>query len=524
MGQTCSPGQKKGEVIEKPSDMDAKAVTKEATDATAEDNRPADEKISQLVNFHVAENERLKKEIAELKEADTQRTDDYTDAATKNEKMMKELQRLRAMMEKKHSQVAQADLKTALWARHTDMLARDKARSASARTLISGTLQKFGKAGKGSPKQKWVEVQLHKAEHTQAGFVPGLVRLNYADGKESASFSTGRVVKVQEAKGLASKYQDLCFSVVIKIEEQEKVLVFLCASPEERETWVNTFKDGFQAIENEVLDMHKTFELQIRFDKPKLGIRVEEKVIQKPLVAQQQEMKEDDPAPAQDEPAPAAPETEGKPDDLPPPAEDAPAEDDIPPPAADDTPAADAPPAAGETAEPAPAAETAAEEAAPAVQEPTAPAAPAPEQEKKEDPPCTLIVTAISDDNIREQGLVEQMSLIKLNGRTLEGMGYLAQLELIGGTKKPFDITFAGPTYLKSAAVHTNAFPEILKELLSDGQNATKDAFSSIIANTKFEQELEQSDNQNNMIRDLLNNQSRLAALLQNLPVQSASL
>lgn len=525
MGNTCSPDNKKKETQDPAPDtenLDVKAVAEEAENAEGVDDveaTKAEAKISQLVNFHVAENERLKKENSELKSQGTARAQQTNEQTEENERLMKELSTMRALLTERNTAVLEAKLEAALHSRANIMLYQEN----SAKLLIKGTLEKFGKGGKGNLKKKFVEVNLHKAEHTQNGFVPGLLRLNYADGAEASTKSTGRVLKVQEATNIPAKYKGLCFSVVTMIEDKEKNLVFACPDVDTRENWVKMFKKGFADIEQEVLDMHKIFSLKIEFSKPKLGIRVEEKILNKTAgatPAAPQEKKEDvEPAPTAPAAAAAAPPAEEGKEEIPAPA-DAAKEAAAAPADAEDAAAA---------AEPAAEKEPEKEDAAapPAAAEPAAETKPAPEpaeEEQKKDPPCTLIVTAISDDDIRKQGLAEQMSLVALNDKKLDGLGYHAQLDLVRDTPKPFILTFSGPKYLQKAAVTTNAYPEILKQLLSDKSNPTQKAFSSIITGSTFQKDLQASEDPKQLIRDLLNNQRQLSALLQNLQVNTADL
>merc|ERR1719461_1679968 len=237
---------------------------------------------------------------------------------------------MRALLTERNTAVLEAKLEAALHSRANTMLYQEN----SAKLLIKGTLEKFGKGGKGNLKKKFVEVNLHKAEHTQNGFVPGLLRLNYADGAEASTKSTGRVLKVQEASNIPAKYKGLCFSVVTMIEEKEKNLVFACPDVATRENWVKMFKKGFADIEQEVLEMHKIFSLKIEFSKPKLGIRVEEKILNKtagwpsvsrasrilqatPAAAPQEKKEDVEPAPTAPAAAAAAPPAEEGKEEIP---------------------------------------------------------------------------------------------------------------------------------------------------------------------------------------------------------------
>merc|ERR1719461_1504035 len=245
---------------------------------------------------------------------------------------------MRALVKEKDLNIVKSKLESALYQRVSSMKdARDAAES-----LKKGTLQKFGKAGKGSAKSKYVQVSLHKGTTTGSGFEPGAVRLSYSETENSATLSTCKVTAVKTADNMAAKWTGLTFSLEAIIDNDTKLLVFACKDTKERDEWIAVVKDGFKRVETEAENMQALFQLTLTFNKEKLGIRVEEQ-IKKP---------EGDAAPA----APAADEGEK------------------------------AAPAA-EDADAAPAAEAAVEE-----------------KEADPEPPCTLFVTAISDKDLEEKG------------------------------------------------------------------------------------------------------------------------
>merc|ERR1719436_826260 len=177
-----------------------------------------------------------------------------------------------------------------------------------------------GEAGKGSAKNKFVEVSLHKGTRTQTGFEPGMLRLSYAETESAGQLSTGRVTKVKTADNMAQKYKGRTFSVEAVIDGASKDLVFACKDTAARDAWVQTFQKGFDKIRAEAESMREHFRITMTFNKEKLGIRVEEKVIEQDQQLSLDEKKEDLPAPeapaaeedkadtttAEDIPAPAA--------------------------------------------------------------------------------------------------------------------------------------------------------------------------------------------------------------------------
>lgn len=503
MGNTCSPDKGKGDEAAPVTDMDKQAAVEEAQESGAQPG----EKLTQVINAYQAENERLKKEVEEYKTQETERADANQKSSANSDELMRELETMRALMKQKDQDVVISKVQAALFQHVSTM--KDAANAAE--VLKKGTLEKFRKGGKAAlgkaAHEKFVEISLHKGSRVGNRFQPGVIRLSYAETEGAGQVSLGRVVRVNPDVNMAQKYKDRCFAVEFVVDGSNKDLVFACKDTETRDEWMNTFQKGFDRVRNEAESMDELFNLTLTFNKEKLGIRVEEKVIEELSLEPEaeQEKKEDDiPAPAAEEAA------EDK--------ADAPA-------AAEEEAAAEAPAAEEANAEKAEEGEApaAAEEGEAAAEEPAQAAAAAEEAEEKE-PPCTLTVTAISDEDLIKKGLHESMTLIKLNDKELKGLPYTEQLGLLTSTGKPFTITFAGPNFLKLGQENVTVFPAILKQLTADEPNDSQAAFRAVIKGSQFEAELNASKDQNALIAELLSNQHKLQNLLQSVSAHSADL
>jgi len=140
------------------------------------------------------------------------------------------------------------------------------------------------------------------------------------------------------------------------------------------------------------------------------------------------------------------------------------------------------------------------------------------EAEEKEQP-CELVVKTISDESHIASGLTPDCVVSAINGTNIRGMAYSKQIGLFGSTKIPYKITF-----VKRKTTHRTAFPGILKELVSEGDNEVKSTFYELVKGTQFGIELEESEDKTATITELLSNQRRLTALLQNTRIQEAEL
>lgn len=132
----------------------------------------------------------------------------------------------------------------------------------------------------------------------------------------------------------------------------------------------------------------------------------------------------------------------------------------------------------------------------------------------EEEKPCELVVIGITDDGLLASGLTTGCVIKAINGKNLRGLTYSKQVDMFESTKKPYTITF-----LKKRSARKTAFPGILKKLVSNEDNAVKSAFYDLVAGTAFGIELERSDDKTATITELLSNQLRLTAVLQNTTV-----
>jgi len=140
------------------------------------------------------------------------------------------------------------------------------------------------------------------------------------------------------------------------------------------------------------------------------------------------------------------------------------------------------------------------------------------EADEKEQP-CELVVKVITEESLIASGLTAECVVTAINGENIRGMAYSKQIGLFESTKKPYKITF-----LRRKAAQRTAFPGILKELVSEGENEVKSTFYALVKGTQFGIELDKSEDKTATITELLSNQRRLTALLQNTKIQEAEL
>jgi len=245
--------------------------------------------------------------------------------------------------------------------------------------------------------------------------------------------------------------------------------VFECETEEQRNEWVSCITNALAEVKCTYEKMHEEFSLKLEFAKEKMGIRVEEYILDYAEI---------------DEKVIETPDND----------EDVKTENV----SQKETEKGDADEAAGSDNQE--------------------------EEQKSNELPCQLVVNNVKDKDLAANGLVENCLVIAINDTKLVGMVYSEQLKLLTTTPKPFMLTFTGKNFLRQQGSQKYGYTSILKELVADGENSVKNAFYELVKGTPFEQELQSSDDQVTTITDLLGNQRRLMALLQNVQVQEVEL
>lgn len=297
----------------------------------------------------------------------------------------------------------------------------------------------------------------------------------------------------EEAANVNASLQERSFSILAKVDRAEKELVFTCDNKDIKELWVQSCRSGLKQIVEEEKYMNDLFTLQIEFCKEKLGFRVEESQPKNKTVGSKsiKEKSEERNVGISAQSAEAS-----KPED--------------------------------ESEEAAKVAvieglierANKQEQTAGEIDEKDETVNTEGEQHftKTEPRPCDLLITAICDEELHSKGLLEHMTVRKLNNLTLEGKSFEEQVKILRTTEKPFTITFTGPNYLKKPQVSNNAYATILKDLVAEGDNDVKRTFYDMVKGTAVEQELKASEKVGAAsIKALISNKGRLITLLQNL-------
>jgi len=439
--------------------------------ATCAPNRSEDERADANIEVDGQPAERITKIIKDYQE-DTEKlrgqleevksqNETMAEKAKQNEEVMRELESMKALMETKDRALVRGRLEAALLSKATSLLADNS----TTRQCMKGQLQHHFRVGitkAKNRKNKWVEIHITEGEIDSNDYKAGYVMLIYSDSREAETSKRCQIVEVT----VNESQRELIFSVRVYAEGVEKELVFACETEEERKEWVSCIIGALAEVKSTFEKMHEEFTLELEFTKAKMGIRVEESPVAIDIDEQKAQILNND---GNDENA-ASKETKKK----------------------------------------------YMEEARGSVSQE--------EDQKNIEGPCQLIINNIKDQDLIAAGLVVNCAVKAINDIQLIGMVYSDQLRLLQTTQKPYILTFTGKNFLRNQVKQKQGYTSILKELVADGDNSVKNAFYELVKGTPFERELLSSDDQVTTITELLGNQRRLLAFLQNLKVQEVEL
>jgi len=462
MGNTCSPGQN-DEEVEEEYNMEVEG------DQTME-------KFTTVINKYQAENEALKKQLEEYKNgANSAAAEDNEEKTKQNEKVMNELAEIKALVEAKDAMLVRGRVEAALISKATTMLSSGD----TTKLCMKGSLKHvYRSAFSRTRKTKWIELHVYEGETLPNDFIAGFVMLTYSESQNATTTNRCQVVDVSTNDATGN---EIMFTLKVSIKGSVKDMVLACETAEEREEWVRSISAALAEVKEAYESMHKEFSLKIKFEKEKLGFRVQETPVDEKYEEKSETSKNKGPVKKISDKVEDAVEDAGD------------------------------------------AVKNGAETIVDMVEELVGKGNEEDEKIDKE-PPCKLTVSDIMDDSLHCFGLKVNCVLCAINDIDLQGKGYSEQFELLQSTPKPFVVTFSGKNFLLKKNIPDHGYNSILKELVADEENAVKRAFNDLIKGTPFENELKTSNDQTATITALLTNQRRLLALLQNFEIKEMEL
>lgn len=306
MGNTCSPDKKAERQVQDTDAEEVKEAAAAASAASGTDLTDKDpKKLFEILNSYIAENEKLAKENAALKDKSVVAGADAEKAGAiktaENKKLLEELEQLKALtkeqgleivkskekIEEEEIRIAKLKLRSELRDAEARVLAES---SAVAAVLIEGDLQKFTKGGKGKPTRKSVSITQRQGELTYlptqeredgkremvpVGWAPGNLVLVWSDDEKSQTLSRAPIAELTDGADLVTGkgFEKRTFSLRT---QTGKLIAFAAKDEAEKDRWFNTVARAMEDIQTETENMHVDFAISKEFKSRPLGFRVEE--------------------------------------------------------------------------------------------------------------------------------------------------------------------------------------------------------------------------------------------------------
>jgi len=491
MGGTCSPSQPDENEGEVQIDMESEVKEDQAG------NEETNEKFATIINDYQAENEQLRTELDSMKHKNDESFAENEEKAKQNEEVVRELNEIKALLDLKNRAIERGRLETALLKSIVSM-------ESTMKLCIKGELKHHQMKNKIN---RYVEVRACEGEVIENDYKAGYVLLTYSDDKDDEESTERCRVLDLIVDDSDNKEKEHSFTLQISElsdEDAVKNITFSCQTAEQVGDWEKSIALALDEIRSINKRMYEQFTLKLEISKEKMGIRVEERRISEYDEQSEKEKLRDSgivkkavEVIEKGEQSVKKPKTDADKTlekvfgDMEKGIQDA---------------------VAKEKAEQ----KAIAKEKGIEICEK--------DEEKNVEGPCELVVTNISDKDLTAAGLKVNCVVTAINDKSLDGMRYTQQLDLLIKTTKPYTLTFVGENFLRHKPVPRHSYDSILKELTADGENSVKRAFHELVEGTPFEKELEDSIDKTGTIEKLLSNQRRLMALLQKSEIQDIEL
>jgi hypothetical protein len=491
MGGTCSPSQPDENEEEGQIDMDAEVKVDQAG------NEETNEKFATIINDYQAENEQLRNELESVKNKNDESIAENEMKTKQNEEVVRELNEIKALLDLKNRAIERGRLETALLKSIVSM-------ESTMKSCIQGELNHHHMKNK---IKRYVEAHVCEGEIIENEYKAGYVMLTYSDDKNDEQSVKKQILElIVDDTDNKEKEHNITFHVAdLSDEDAVEKITFSCKTVEQVGDWKKSIVSALNEVKEINDRMYERFTLKLEFSKEKMGIRVEERVVsyydepsEKAKLVEPGKVKKAIEEIEKGEKSENNTKKEAAMNTL------AKVVDDM----VKGIPEATAKENTEEKS-------TAEEKVTEASEK---------DEEKNEEGPCELVVTNISDQDLTAAGLKVNCVVTAINDRSLAGMSYNEQLDLLKKTPKPYMLTFTGENYLRHKPEPKHSYDSILKELTADGENSVKRAFHELVEGTPFANELKDSTDKTETIEKLLSNQSRLMGLLQKSDIQAIEL
>jgi len=252
------------------------SINEEEVVATMPSDSPSSEqapnKYAALISNYEDVNEKLRKELNELKNRKRESNPDYLENPEEHEEAMKELEEVQNLLQKGNSAFIANRLEAALWHKATSMFEMES----TTRKLKQGML-KLHRTGLAKLKKSiWVEIYFSLGKAYKSEYEAGYVTLTYADSRDAETFNH---CQVNEVFYRESNSRDLTFIARISSEGTEKELIFGCESELQRNEWIMCISGALAKVRETYRREREHYTLKLEFTKEKIGLLVKERFL-----------------------------------------------------------------------------------------------------------------------------------------------------------------------------------------------------------------------------------------------------
>jgi len=246
--------------------------------ATMESDSPSAEqtpnKYAALISNYEDVNEKLRRELDELKNRKRESKSDYVKNPEEHEEAMKEIAVVQNLLQARNSAFIANRLEAALWHKATSMFEMES----TTRRLMQGTL-KLHRTGLAKLKKTvWVEINFSAGKAYKSEYEAGYVTLTYSDSRDADSFNHCQVTEVFLRE---SNSRDLTFTARVSSEGNEKELVFASETELQRDEWIKCISAALAEVRETYSNEIEHYTLKLEFAKEKIGLLIKERFLTK---------------------------------------------------------------------------------------------------------------------------------------------------------------------------------------------------------------------------------------------------
>jgi len=259
------------------------------SDSLSAEQKP--NKYAALISNYEDANEKLRKELDELKNRKRESKPDYLENPAEHEEAMKELAAVQNLLQERNSAFIANQLEAALWHKATSMFEMES----TTRKLMEGML-KLHRTGLAKLKKNiWVEIHFSLGKAYKSEYEAGYVTLTYADSKDAETFNHCQVTEVLQRE---SNSRDLTFIARVSSEGTEKELIFGCESELQRNAWIKCISGALAEVWETYSTEIAHYTLKLEFTKEKIGLLVKERFLTNPEKKSSEELEKKETAKA----------------------------------------------------------------------------------------------------------------------------------------------------------------------------------------------------------------------------------